>query len=192
MRKFTFLFCTKPQMFLSEIPVILLAVLAISLNDSVETVPKLYPLIVLSILFALFIFIYFFRIIIISEENVRTLGVFSSHDNVILNQGKTLILTRKPHGNMGVAVFGNDGTPPALDWAKNEEHELLDIFLYRERAVGSDGDIRRVLNYFSVPSDDVDALFKTNSFNKEYECFILSAEKSEDNLEVKIKFTTTM
>ena len=192
MKKFTFIFCTKPQMFLSEVPVILLAALAISLNDTVETVPKLYPLIILSILFAVFIFLYFFRVIIITEECVRTVGLFSSRDSVILNEGKTLILTKKAHGNMGVAVFGNDGTPPSLDWAKNEEHELLDIFLYRERAVGADGAIRRVLTYFAVPSVDIDLLLSEKSFTKEYKSFIVSSEKKEDITEVKVKFTETL
>lgn len=192
MRKFTVLFCTKARMFLSEVPVIFMLCLAIFLNDKADSLVKLYPLIVVLSLFAIFIFIYFFRLIIITEEGVRTVGVFSSRDSAILNEGKTLILTKKTHGRLSVAVFGNDGTPPALDWAQNEEHELFDIFLYRERAIGGNGAIRRVLTYFGVSKEEADDALSLDVYEKEFEAFNLSAEKKEDIREIKIKFTKTL
>ena len=166
--------------------------LAIRYNYAVDSVVHLYPLIVVLSLFAIFILLYFFRAIIISEEEIRSIGVFSSRDSVILNEGKTLILTQKAHGRLGVAVFGNDGTPPALSWAQNEDYELIDIFMYRERAIGGEGAIRRVLTYFGVPTEEADKVFSLDEYDREFDAFLLSSKKCEDIREVKIKFTKTL
>lgn len=179
-------------MFLSEIPVIIMLCLAIRFNSAVDNVLKLYPLIIVLSLFAVFILVFLFRMIIITEEEVKTIGLFTSRDSVILNEGKTLILTKKAHGKLGVAVFGNDGTPPALSWAQNDDYELPDIFLYRERAIGGNAAIKRVLTYFDVPEDEINALLTSDVYKREFEALLLTGEKREDIRELRIKFTKTL
>lgn len=179
-------------MYLTELPLVVLLILTIILNEKVTTPGKLYPLMITLILGIIFIFIYLFRLVRISWEEVRSIGKFSSGDSATLNEGKTLILTLSPRRKLHVAVFGNDGTPPALDWAQNDEYEISDIFLYREKAVGGARTAMKILDYFEIPKSDAETIITSNAFYQEYDALTVSTERRNELLEIKIKFTKTV
>ena len=192
MKKHIILSSTKLSMYLTELPLVVLLILTIRYNPHVTTPGKLYPLIVTLIIGMLFIYIYLFRLVMISTDEVRSIGRFSSRDSATLNEGKTLILTLLPRRKMRVEVFGNDGTPPALDWAQNEDYEIADIFLYRERAVGTRHTVARILEYFEVPKGDAQRAPIEDGFFAEYDFLTVSTEIRNELTEVKIRFTKTV
>ena len=179
-------------MYLTELPLIALLIIAIRLNPQVETPGRLYPLIVTLSLGIILILVYLFRLVRISTEEVRSVGRFSSRDSAILNEGKTLIITVMPRSVLHIAVFGNDGTPPALDWAQNNEYEIPDIFLYRERAVGNARTAIKILEFFDISHADALSATGSESFTKEYDAISLISERRNELLEIKLKFKKTI
>ncbi len=179
-------------MLLTELPLIVLLALTVSFNGHVTTPGKLYPLIVTLILGIILILVYLFRLVRISNEEVRSIGRFSSRDSAVLNEGKTLILTVMPKRRLHVAVFGNDGTPPALDWAQSEDYEIPDIFLYREKAVGGARTAKKILEFFDVPRTDAEYAVRDDGFTREYDAITVTSERKNELLEIKIKFTKTI
>jgi hypothetical protein len=91
-----------------------------------------------------------------------------------------------------VELSGVDDQPPALDWAKSEDYENLEVNLFRDRAVGGKSTVKRTLKFFNVPSKDIAAALTEESFSKSYELIDLSSEHHEDIREIKIKFTKTV
>ena len=178
-------------MYLTELPLLFLLIVAICYNGQATGFVRLYPLIIALVLGMIFIFIYLFRLISVSTEEIRSIGPFSTRDRAIINEGKTLILTVRKHGKLKMELFGNDGTPPMLDWAQSEEHEIMDIFLFRGKAVGGKRTVARVLRYFDVPADEA-AQATEDGFKKEYDAFEVSTERREDITEVRIRFTKTI
>jgi len=189
--KKTYISATPPLMLLTTLPLIAVLVLSIIFNDSVDKIPKLYPLIIVSALGIIFTLIYLLRFIVISNEEIKMVGLFSSKDKSIINKNKTLILTVREKGRLIVTLYGNDGARPALDWAQGEDYEPIDINLFREKAEGKERSAKRVLKYFDVPKEDIDEIFRSDSFKKDYDSFTVSLEKGEDFRAVKIKFTKT-
>ena len=185
------LFCTKLRFFFVEIPPILLLLIAISYNDTVDTAIKLYPLIAVSVLFIIFVFLYFFRLIIISTEEIRSAGLFSSRDSAIINKGKALIITPLKKNKLRVVLFGKSGIPD-FSWAKNEGYENLEIDLYREVAVGGTATLKRIFKYFGVPSDEIKSILNTDFYKKEYKYFTLTASTENGVKEYRILFTETI
>ena len=179
-------------MFLTELPLIALLAAAIYYNNLAEGFIKFYPLIAVLILGMIFIVVYLFRYVSISVEEVRSGGLFSSRDRATINAGKTLILTRMPRKRMRVELFGNDGVAPMLDWAQGDGHEIMDIFLYREKAIGGVKTAARVLEFFEIPDEDIDEAVFTDGFSKEYEAVSVSTAVCEGKTEIRIKFTKTI
>ncbi len=189
--KKTYLFCTKPHFFLCEIPPIILLIVSIFYNNYSEGLLKLFPLIIFSCAAIVFIFLYFFRMIIISFEEIKCIGAFSSKDNAIINKNKTLILTLHRRNKMTVRLFGSGGTP-GFDWAQGEDYQPINIDLFRERAIGNLSSVKRILSYFEIPLEDIRALEAANEYEKEYENFVLSKSTAEDEITVSISFTNTI
>lgn len=189
--KKTYLFCTNIGWFISLIPPIILLIISIYYNESSTGLLKLYPLIIFSVLAIVLTFAYFFRFITISTEEIRMHGLFSSRDAAIINEKKSLIFTIIPRKRMRVTLFGNNGLP-AFNWAQGDTYVPIDIDLFREKAIGGKGAVKRVLRYFEVDDEDIDELFSTDSFEKEYDAFILKKERVEKNTVVTIYFTKTI
>ena len=185
-----YLFCTKLWFYLTEIPLALLLAAAIYYGPMTEGVFKLVPLMVTIISAMLFILVYFFRIVVISYEEVRYRGLFSSRDRAFINKDKTLIITMYPHGNLDIDLFGNDGQPPMFAGLKDEPP--IDIYLFRGRTIGSRRTVRSILGYFDIPDDDAMAALCDDSFAREYELVSFSSEKKEDIRELRIKFKETI
>ncbi len=188
-----YLLCTKPWIYLSEIPLIVLLVLAIIFNEAVDGVWKLYPLIITLILGILFILVYFFKVIILTTDEVEVFSVFTERDSATLNRGKSLIIGRISSGRIKVCVFGNDGKPPEFDFIEDgADYTPIDIFLLRGKALGGDGTLVRIMNYFDIPTEKA---IKLTSADGEYEDEVLSATSvanSNGYQEIKITFKKTI
>ena len=185
-----FLFCTKLWFYLTEIPLALLLAVTIHYGPMTEGVFKLVPLMVTLISVMLFILVFFFRIVVISYEEVRYRGPFSSRDRAFINKDKTLIITMRPHGNLDVDLYGNDGQPPMFAGLKDEPP--IDIYLFRGRTIGSRRTVGSILTYFGICAADAAEALKCDTFSAEYELVSLSAEKKEDIREIRIKFKQTI
>ena len=179
-------------MYLTEIPVLFVFLLCIQHNDLVEGKLKLYPLMIALIAATVYMFIYLYRAILISYDCVKTVGPYSSKEKALIKKGKTLTLTLLSRGRIRVELFGTNEAPPTLDWAKNEDYENVEINLFREKAVGGKGAIRRVLKYFEVPNEDVEKALASELFEKSYQNIDLRAETKNELREIRIKFTKTV
>ena len=187
--KKVFLFCTELWLYLTEIPPILLLWILISYNDKVDSPLGLYPLIFFTSFVIIGIFLYFFRIISLSCEELRALGPFSSRDSAVVNKDKTIVLTIRPNGKIRVVLLG-DGGVSEYAWAKDEKSK--EIALFRESAIGGDRAAKRVLKGFSIKKEEIDKLFSTDTYEKDYDFFVLSSSLSEKTREIKIHFTETI
>ena len=185
-----YLFCTKLWFYLTEIPLALLLAVTIYYGPMTEGVFKLVPLMVTIIAAMLFILVYFFRIVVISYEEVRYRGLFSSRDRAFINKDKTLIITMHPHSNLDIDLFGNDGQPPMFAGLKDEPP--IDIYLFRGRTIGSRRTVRSILAYFDIPAEEAMQALCEDSFSREYELLSFSSEKKEDIRELRIKFKETV
>jgi hypothetical protein len=190
--KKTFLFCTKIRLYLIELPLIVLLAFAYHFNERSDALTKLYPLIIFIILVILFIFVYFFRGIMISTEEISDVGLFSGRDRAEITKDKTVIITMKSRARLSVELFGNDGTPPSLDWLKGEDYTPVDIYLFRGKAIGGKRAVKRVLSVFGVASSDLQSIFTLDSFSADYDIASVSVTKKEDIREIKIKITETV
>ena len=184
-----YLFCTKLWFYLTEIPLALLLAVTICYGPMTEGAFKLVPLMVAIIFAMLFILVFFFRIIVLSHEEVRYRGPFSSRDRAFINKDKTLIITMHPHGNLDIDLFGNDGQPPMFAGLKDEPP--IDIYLFRGKTIGSRRTVTSILCYFDIPESDAAKAISADTFSAEYELVSLSAEKREDVREIRIKFKET-
>lgn len=186
-----YLFCTKVWFYLTEIPFIILLIISIINHKNVDTLVGLIPLIVLCSAGIVFTFLFFFRLVVISTEELRSRGLFSSRDSAVVNKDKTLILTMLRGSNLRVELYGNDGKPPILEGMKDEPP--MDIFLYRDKAIAGPRTVASILRYFGVPNDDANEAANTEAaFSKEYDDISLSSEKREDIREIRIKFKETI
>ena len=192
MKKRLSLFCTEWYMYLCELPVIYLLYLCIKHNDAVDAPFKLYPLITALTICGIFMFIYLYRIITISYSTIKADGPYSSKEKALINEGKTLTITLLSRGRMRLELSGIDDQPPALNWAKNENYDNIEVNLFRDRAVGGKSAVKRILKFFDVPPKDIEAALHEEKFENSYNLIDLSVERREDIREIKIKFTKTL
>ena len=179
-------------MYLTEVPVILLFFIALHYNKYSENIFKFYPLLVFLVICACFIFIYLFRLISISFEEIRYHGLFSSRDRADITEGKELIITLLPKGKLKVELFGNDGTLPEYSWIKEDDGKPFDIFLFRGRAIGTRRTALAVLRYFGVNEEDSLSVFRDESFSGEYEFVTLVSKREEEKTVIRLKMKKTV
>ena len=186
--KKTYIFCTKPWFFLSEIPPIFLLIITLVYNNDSEGLLKLYPLIAFSIGAIVLIFMYFFRMISITTEEIKCIGVFSSKDSEIINKDKSLVFVLRPMNKMVVSLRGKS-TAPTFSWSNDKG---ADVDLFHEKAIGTNRTVKRVLSFFDVPLEDIDTLLTNESFSKEYDNYTVSKNAENENALISIKFTKTI
>ena len=180
-------------MYLTELPVLALFILAIIFNDSAAGFLKLYPLIITSAAIMIFIFVFFFRVIVLSAEEIGIIGRFTSRERAVINKGKRLDLTLDGKNRLKIELFEDDGVLPELDFLKNDPaYKPLGLNLFRERAVFGKNALLRVLRYFEIERDSIDRIFESDT----YECTtpILNLKSKNDGavLSVSIEFTETV
>lgn len=188
--KKTFLFCTKIWFYLTELAPITLLLIALSYNDDMDEGLRLYPLIVFSIACIIFIFLYFFRLIIISKEEIRTAGLFSSRDVAVVEKDTTLKITLRAHRRIDVELFGKRKAPD-FSWSKKEDTDEQ-VRLFHERAVGGKMDAKRILAYFGISGEDVKSLLTLDAHECSYSYFVAESRADESCREISISFTKTV
>lgn len=186
-----YLFCTKWWLFLTELPPALLLTICIYYNNMVENPGKLYPLMVFCIAAMILIFLYFFRLISISTEEISSIGLFSSRDSAVIEKDTSLVITMLKGEKIRIELDGRSKAP-GFSWIKGGEYEETDINLYRDRAVGGDVTVRRILSFFSVTREDTDRLISGESFSKEYDFFTVSGSIENERKRIKIRFNETI
>ena len=191
MKKKLYFPCVVLRPILISIPLALLLAAAIALNNAVDTLLKLYPLIIFSILAIIFTFVYFFRVVSLSKEEIKVIGPFSSKDCSIINEGKTLIITRRRGNRISIDLFGNNGVNADLDWLKNEQ-TVRDIYLFKSKVVGGTNSIIRILRYLGIDETDAAEIAASDEYAKEYADYTVSVSSPEEMKEIKIKFTNTL
>ncbi len=177
------------KMLLTELPLIILLTLSIIFNNSAPAPFRLYPMIIIISAAIIFILIYLFRVVVISREEIKIIGPYSSRDKVIINKGKTLILTLKKRGGLTVSLFGSEGRP-ALDWAAGDDFVPMEITLFKERTYAGRSGVKKILRYFDVPLAEEIANGKDGSF--EYKDYTVNAVTEDGKRTIEIKFTNTI
>ncbi len=193
MKKSVILFCARPTVYLTELPLIILLAIAIIFNDSSTELLKLYPLIAVISAGIILLFLYFFRAVVITNEEIKIIGRFSSRDKAVINKGKRLSLTLKPRHRLTLELFDSDGKAPELDWAQRDEAYVpMEVNVFRERAISGARGVRRILKYFGVTDDVAEKLLSEKAFKLEHGALALSSEKKEDIRVIDITFNETL
>ena len=128
--------------------------------------------------------------IIISTEEIRTAGLFSSRDSAVIEKNTILKITLSKKRRINVELFGKR-TAPDFSWSKTDQTgEPIRIF--HEKAIGDVRAIKRILRYFGISEDDTNAVLKKDNFYKEYNFFNLSLLCDGENRQIVIEFTETI
>ena len=186
-----FLFSTRLTYYWVLLPLIAIFSLCLAFNSQIEHYLKLYPLMAVSLGGIVLALVYYFRGVLISYEEIKAIGRFSSRDTAIINKDKTIILYRERHSRIRVILFGNDGIVPELSWMKSTGDAPKDISLFRSHAYGGNRAIKRVMAYFGVPSDELDT-FIDGDFEKKYTNVTVTSKLDGSIRKIYIKMDRTV
>jgi hypothetical protein len=138
-----------------------------------------------------FIPIYFFSGIIISNEEVKCIGAFSSKDNATVKKERTLVITVLKKRRLLVELYGkNDDGENAYPWLRNEKS--TEINLFRAKANGTSRTLCKILKYFGADVADIERLLTSDSFKADYNKITVISEISSGAKKVKIFFKETI
>ena len=189
--KSIYLLSTKLWVYLTEIPVLILLWVAISSNHLSEDVFKYYPLIIFLCFAVIFIMVYFFRMISINTDEIRYHGLFSSKDSAFIKENRSLIIKLKPGRNIGIELHGDAGAEAPFDWMKSEDAIHRAVCLFRGKANGGIGSAKKILKFFALPEDKLDAAV-ADGFNYEDDAIRVDSCKKNEILEITLKFKITI
>ena len=178
--------------FLIEIPLMTLLTICWSMNSEVDGLLGLYPLIIALSGGIVFMAVYLFRLVEISWEEIRDIGLFTRRDNGLVSKGRTLELRLKAHGVVGITLMGHDGEYAGYDWLKPEDGAPIDIALYRGNAYGGKSAIKKLLCYFGASVDEASALVEMDTARAEFEYASAVASREDDILLIKIHINATL
>lgn len=189
--KFLLFLSTRLRVFLTEIPPIILFMVAIVYNGAVDTPFKLYPLMVILCALILFIPIYFLRGVFINYEEVRCVGFFSSKEKAIIKEDRTLVLTLLPKKKVRIELFSkNDDGETSYAWLSSEESVYVNVF--RARVNGKSGVIRKILRYFEVDDDVITSALENEKFAAELEKVKVAAAIENESKKITVYFKETL
>ncbi len=177
MKNFYF-FSSRLYVFLTELPLILLLVVAIRFNSASESLLKLYPLIVFTVGMMIFIMLYFVRGIKINADEVRAVGLFSSRDYVLLKDDSRILITDKGAGNLKVEVFGINDHSSVYNWKRNDTPDEINLF--RATAIGSSSKIKKLLRFYGFSADVANEAVESESYTAESLLAKLTVTANED------------
>lgn len=186
------IFSTHPLMFLTTLPIFIVLALAIIFNGYFEGFVKLYPLIFVCVACIVFIFMYLLRVIVITSDEIKIVGIFSSKDRAIINKNKSLIIKQRKNKRLRIILFGNDGRRPSLDWANKDDFTPVDINLFSEIGYGGTPTIKRVFRYFGIDGAVIDDLILKDEYSIELPLYKISKSTSDKRFEYRIKFLETI
>ena len=179
-----------PWVFLTELPIMALLVVCWRFNDKVDNLLGLYPLMIALMALIIYLAFYFFRLIEVSWEEIRDIGLFTRRDDAVISDGTALTILIGKRGRMSLALLDAKCTSP-YDWVKptDKPHELA---MYRGSAVGGAKAAKRILKYFGVSDADVEAVISGSAFKAEYKYSTVSAEDGNEGREIRIDITATL
>lgn len=186
-----FLFCTRLSVYLSELPLIILFMVAVKQNQNVDTPVRLYPLMTALIIGMILIFVYYFRILRINFEEIRMFGLFSGRDRVMIKKGRTLTFVLWPRKKMIVELSGRDEAP-ALDWIDEDDYKNMSVNLFRAKAIGNERTLKHCLMYFGIPREDMDRIFSNGDIDIEYDEITFNAKTVNGHRTVCLNFKDTI
>ena len=189
MKKRIYMTSTKWRYFLTELPLLLVLAIALYYNGRMTTVVRLYPMIVVFCGLILFDFLYFFRLVRFSYEDVRTVGRYSSRDKVLLVKDKTLVLTVLPHHKLRVEVIGCDEGTPTLAFIKDEDAQPF--CQLRCKAVGGKASVLRLLSFYKIEGIDTAALFAQPPYSLATPMGTLTASTVNERREIRLTFAVS-
>ena len=191
--KAVYIYASRLRAFWVLVPMSILLMLSISFNDSVDTLLKLYPLIIFSIGAIVFTFVYLFRFISVSYSEIKYIGRFTSRDSATVNAGKTLVIDLLEKRRVSIRLYGNEGYNPEIKWLTNENGEGADVCLFRGKAYGDERIAISRLGYFGVEDyADLDAILDAEGFVKSYENVTVSSLTELEHRQIRIKFDKTV
>ena len=189
--KTIYLFSTKPLIYLTELPVIIIFWLAVHFNSYSEHALKFYPLIIVSALTIIFIAVYFFRYISINNDEIRYHGLFSSRDNALISENKTLTITLRPRLNTKVELYADAGEEPAFEWMKASDVVHRDICIFRGRVFGGKSSAKKILEFFTLTKEESHSALN-DGFFFENDAVIVTSKKENETFKISIKFKITI
>ena len=189
--KFTGFFCTRLYMFLSELPVIIFLWLAIANNDKVDLSVKLYPLQAVLIGIGIFIILFLFRMITVSNKEIRMHGLFSSKDRAIINKGKTLTVTLLPRRRIRFELFGAEEKPP-FEWMKSVDYIPSAVRVFRATAIGGRLSARRLVSFFGADKQTLHDMLSQEEFTCELDGITLLSRITDGERKIDLKFNKTI
>ena len=172
-----FLFSTKLRYFWTLSPVVFLLVIAILYNNDVDSIFKLYPLIVVLSGVIVFMILYFFRAVIITHDDLKCIGVYSSKEYSPIKSGNTLVITRLKSTRALIELYGISDLPD-FDWSKEEKHE---INLFRARTNCNKRCIKKILTYYGFSEDDAENAINSDIYTSASEEAFLYTKTNELN-----------
>lgn len=183
------LFKMRPWVFLTELPLMVLLVVCWRLNDKVDTLMKLYPLIIALMALIIFLAFYFFRLVEVSWEEIHDIGLFTRRDDAIISEGVALSLLITKGGLIKLTLLGKSGAA-AFDWVKptDKPHELA---MYRGNVYGGERAASKLLRYFGAEAD-VEPILGKGSFAREYKYSKITATSTDEGREIRIDITETL
>ena len=188
--KKVFIFSSNLALYLTEIPVLALLAIVISVHDSATSIVKFYPLEIVLGGVALLIFVFFFRAVLISKDEIREIGRFSSRDKATIEEGKELVFTLAGKKHLTVELYESTNDAPSLPWAKDV---CTNINLFRARTRGNKKAVRRVLLCFGVTPSDADAVLSSLPEKEiRFENVALRADAKHDVLIYRLRILQTL
>ena len=198
------LFLTPAWVYLTLIPQILLLTFAVHNNDGVDTPFKLYPLIVVLSLCIMFTVVYFFRIAVISFEEVRCIGLFSPRERIVIEKDKTIGFKILKKGKVELGVYEPSDATPVFTWLEGDIPDTINVF--RTTAYAKSRQIKGILKYYEVDEADIPTIMTRTRpedgsvtpnesykyFEKEYELITVSAYAGAEDTEIRIFFKETV
>ena len=192
-----YIYASRLRSFWVLVPMTVVLVLSLAFNGDVDTAMKLYPLIIFTVGAIIFTFVFHFRFIAISYQEIKYIGRFTSRDSATVNEGKTLVIELMEKKRVSIRLYGNEGYNPEIKWLTNENGEHGDICLFRGKAYGSGkygAEIiaMRILTYLGVNCKDMDSVLSDNPYTATYENVTLTCLCENGHRVIKVRFDKTV
>ena len=189
--KTLYFFQTQLWVYATELPFIAIFAAALYANSLPENKISLLPLLVAMALAFIFILLYFTRFVALNTDEVRQIGVFGSKDREFLKENSVLIIKLRPLWNMRLELWGGNPDIPAFDWMKAEDVNFREVCLFREKAIGGIGSAKKILSYYTVPSESLSGI-ESEGYAFENDTVSVFTERKNEVYEIKISFKKTI
>ena len=173
-----FLFSSRLWVFATEIPVLAMLAIVISVHDSAPSIVKFYPMEIALAAVAALIVVFFFRAVQISKKAICEIGRFSSREKATIEEGKRLVFTLASKRRLTVELYESTNSAPSLPFASGV---CSDINLFRAKTLGNIKTVRKTLIYFGLTAAEADALIENPpKEEKSFENIAVRAEEKHD------------